>query len=367
MGGLFKDILGSSESLFKEKSDVPLDFSFIPKLVPYREMEQRAIAACIKPLFNEKTGRHGAIPGGPLLRRGERLLGRDGVRAALHVGDAGGDREVLEALHGHHGLLGVQEADHHLVARARERELGRHVARAAVHPRVARHGEQVRGGAAAHVGREPVDDGLDARLGGRVLGHHAVAALGHLAAVLRERLAHGLAERHLRRVGAHDGDALGHARRVHHRDDPGEAPVHVLGDGRGGDPVLVVRHRALHGAGHVALVGRAVDPVLAHPAGPRVHERDGDERLVRRLGARHAGEPAGAAVVGPHQAEVGVGRRDHVALSVGTVRGDREAIPVGGLRDRLHLSRKILDDRGDSLHRPQPLNRGHSHAATALP
>ena len=43
MGGLFKDILGSSESLFKEKSDVPLDFSFIPKLVPYREMEQRAI------------------------------------------------------------------------------------------------------------------------------------------------------------------------------------------------------------------------------------------------------------------------------------------------------------------------------------
>ena len=65
MGGLFKDILGSSESLFKEKSDVPLDFSFIPKLVPYREMEQRAIAACIKPLFNENTGRHCFIYGQP--------------------------------------------------------------------------------------------------------------------------------------------------------------------------------------------------------------------------------------------------------------------------------------------------------------
>ena len=65
MGGLFKDILGSSESLFKEKSDVPLDFSFIPKLVPYREKEQRAIASCIKPLFNENTGRHCFIYGQP--------------------------------------------------------------------------------------------------------------------------------------------------------------------------------------------------------------------------------------------------------------------------------------------------------------
>ena len=65
MGGLFKDILGSSESLFKNESDVPLDFSFIPKLVPYREKEQRAIAACIKPLFQEKTGRHIFVYGQP--------------------------------------------------------------------------------------------------------------------------------------------------------------------------------------------------------------------------------------------------------------------------------------------------------------
>jgi len=63
MGGLFKDILGSSESLFK--SDVPLDFSYMPKLVPYREREQRLIAACIKPLFNEKTGKNVFIYGQP--------------------------------------------------------------------------------------------------------------------------------------------------------------------------------------------------------------------------------------------------------------------------------------------------------------
>ena len=65
MGGMFKNILGSSESLFKEKSDVPLDFSFIPKLVPYREKEQRTIASCIKPLFQEKTGRHIFVYGQP--------------------------------------------------------------------------------------------------------------------------------------------------------------------------------------------------------------------------------------------------------------------------------------------------------------
>ena len=65
MGGLFKDILGSSESLFRNDSDVPLDFSFMPNPVLYREKEQRTIASCIKPLFNEKTGRHCFIYGQP--------------------------------------------------------------------------------------------------------------------------------------------------------------------------------------------------------------------------------------------------------------------------------------------------------------
>lgn len=65
MCGLFKDILGSSESLFRNQSDVPLDFSFIPKPILYREKEQNAIAACIKPLFQGKTGRHIFVYGQP--------------------------------------------------------------------------------------------------------------------------------------------------------------------------------------------------------------------------------------------------------------------------------------------------------------
>lgn len=63
MCSLFKDILGSSESLFK--NDVALDYSFIPKLVPYREKEQRIIANCIKPLLQEKTGKNVFIYGQP--------------------------------------------------------------------------------------------------------------------------------------------------------------------------------------------------------------------------------------------------------------------------------------------------------------
>ncbi len=65
MCGMFKDILGSSESLFKDDSDVPLDFSFIPKPIKYRESEQKAIASCMKPLFQEKTGRHVFVYGQP--------------------------------------------------------------------------------------------------------------------------------------------------------------------------------------------------------------------------------------------------------------------------------------------------------------
>ncbi|MBI3026574.1 AAA family ATPase [Candidatus Woesearchaeota archaeon] len=63
MGGLFKDILGSSETLFK--NELALDYSFQPKLVPYREKEQRFIANCIKPLFQEKNGRNVFIFGQP--------------------------------------------------------------------------------------------------------------------------------------------------------------------------------------------------------------------------------------------------------------------------------------------------------------
>jgi len=60
---LFKDILGSSESLFKEEA--ALDFSFQPKLIPYREKEQRFIAGCMKPLFEGRNGRNVFIYGQP--------------------------------------------------------------------------------------------------------------------------------------------------------------------------------------------------------------------------------------------------------------------------------------------------------------
>lgn len=63
MCGMFKDILKSSETLFK--NETALDYSFTPKLVPYREREQRIIAGCIKPLFDKKNGRHAFIYGQP--------------------------------------------------------------------------------------------------------------------------------------------------------------------------------------------------------------------------------------------------------------------------------------------------------------
>ncbi len=63
MGGLFKEILKSDETLFK--NDVALDFSFQPKIVPYREKEQRMVANCIHPLFQQKNGKNVFIYGQP--------------------------------------------------------------------------------------------------------------------------------------------------------------------------------------------------------------------------------------------------------------------------------------------------------------
>ncbi|MBI2574932.1 AAA family ATPase [Candidatus Woesearchaeota archaeon] len=60
---LFRDMLGSGESLFR--NEIALDYSFIPKLVPYRESEQRQVAACIKPLFQQRSGRNLFICGSP--------------------------------------------------------------------------------------------------------------------------------------------------------------------------------------------------------------------------------------------------------------------------------------------------------------
>lgn len=59
----FKDMLKDSESLFKDT--VALDYDFIPKLIPYRETEQRYIASCIKPLFQQRNGKNLIIHGSP--------------------------------------------------------------------------------------------------------------------------------------------------------------------------------------------------------------------------------------------------------------------------------------------------------------
>ena len=61
--GMFKDMLGSEESLFK--NSVALDYDFIPKMVPYRENEQKVVAGCIKPLFQNTNGRNILVYGPP--------------------------------------------------------------------------------------------------------------------------------------------------------------------------------------------------------------------------------------------------------------------------------------------------------------
>jgi len=60
---LFKDMLGSDESLFR--NEVALDYSFLPKLLPHRESQQRYIAASIKPLLMGKNGRNVFVFGAP--------------------------------------------------------------------------------------------------------------------------------------------------------------------------------------------------------------------------------------------------------------------------------------------------------------
>jgi len=60
---LFNDMLGSGETLFKNED--ALDLDFVPKLLPYREMQQHHIANCIKPLMQDRNGRNLFIVGAP--------------------------------------------------------------------------------------------------------------------------------------------------------------------------------------------------------------------------------------------------------------------------------------------------------------
>lgn len=60
---IFKDMLSSNETLFKNA--VALDYDYIPKLIPYRESQQMHMATCIKPLFQNRSGRNLIIHGTP--------------------------------------------------------------------------------------------------------------------------------------------------------------------------------------------------------------------------------------------------------------------------------------------------------------
>ena len=61
--GMFKDMLGNDESLFR--NHVALDYDYMPKMIRYREAEQRQIASCIKPIFSERNGRNAVVFGAP--------------------------------------------------------------------------------------------------------------------------------------------------------------------------------------------------------------------------------------------------------------------------------------------------------------
>jgi len=60
---LFDDMLKNDESLFMDS--VALDYDFLPKLIPYREKEQKYIALCIKPLMAKRTGKNILVHGSP--------------------------------------------------------------------------------------------------------------------------------------------------------------------------------------------------------------------------------------------------------------------------------------------------------------
>lgn len=57
---IFKDAVGKNSIFLNE---IALDYNFIPKLIPFRELQQRRIASCIKPLFNKMNGRNAFIFG----------------------------------------------------------------------------------------------------------------------------------------------------------------------------------------------------------------------------------------------------------------------------------------------------------------
>ena len=60
---LFNNMLKDNESLFLNPE--VLDFDYQPKLVPFREFQQKQIASCIQPLFQRRNGKNIFISGLP--------------------------------------------------------------------------------------------------------------------------------------------------------------------------------------------------------------------------------------------------------------------------------------------------------------
>jgi len=56
-------MLRDNESVFRDT--VALDYDYIPKLIPFRENEQKRIAECMRPLFNNMNGRNIFVYGSP--------------------------------------------------------------------------------------------------------------------------------------------------------------------------------------------------------------------------------------------------------------------------------------------------------------
>ncbi len=63
MSSIFDDMLSENESLFV--NETALSYEYVPKLLPYREVQQKRIATCISPLFSERTGRNILVFGPP--------------------------------------------------------------------------------------------------------------------------------------------------------------------------------------------------------------------------------------------------------------------------------------------------------------
>jgi cell division control protein 6 len=61
--GIFEGLLKEGESLFVD--EISLDFDYIPKILKYRENEQKEVAVCISPLMQGRQGKNLFVTGSP--------------------------------------------------------------------------------------------------------------------------------------------------------------------------------------------------------------------------------------------------------------------------------------------------------------